>query len=439
MNESNEIKVTDMKLRCIECGKEYPIDEVRYRCDCGDLLEVVHDFNGLNAKNLRELFDKRWGSRQFPYNSGVWRYKELILDIDDKFIVSKPEGNTNLYWAGKAGEYTGVKRMFLKHEGENPTASFKDRGMTCGVTAAKMLGYKKVACASTGNTSASMAAYASIAGMSAIVFIPEGKIAFGKLAQALAYGAKTLQIEGDFDDAMQLVQQVCSELNIYLLNSINPFRIEGQKAIAFEILQQLNWEVPDWFVLPGGNLGNNSALSKALGELYEIGVIDKIPRIAVIQAHGANPLYRMWKNKTPFKPVQAETIATAVKIGNPVSWKKSIRGIEWSNGVVEEVSEQEIMDAKAMVDRAGIGAEPASCCTVAGTKKLVEAGVINKDDLVVGILTGNLLKDPDSIVNYHLGKLKGIKSTYANRPIKIEPTVKAAKRALAGSFGVNIQ
>ena len=422
-----------MKLRCIECGKEYPIDEVRYRCDCGDLLEVVHDLNDLDAENLRELFDKRWGSMQFPYNSGVWRYKELILDVDDKFIVSKPEGNTNLYRAGKAGEYAGVKRMFLKHEGENPTASFKDRGMTCGVTAAKMLGCKKVACASTGNTSASMAAYASIAGMEAIVFIPEGKIAFGKLAQALAYGAKTLQIEGNFDDAMQLVQQVCSELNIYLLNSINPFRIEGQKAIAFEILQQLNWEVPDWFVLPGGNLGNNSALSKALRELYEIGIIDKIPRIAVIQAHGANPLYRMWKNKTPFKPVQAETIATAVKIGNPVSWKKSIRGLKWSNGVVEEVSEQEIMDAKAMVDRAGIGAEPASCCTVAGTKKLVEAGIINKDDLVVGVLTGNLLKDPDSVVNYHLSRLKGIKSTYANRPIKIKATVKAAKQALIES------
>ncbi|NQS90599.1 threonine synthase, partial [Patescibacteria group bacterium] len=288
-----------------------------------------------------------------------------------------------------------------------------------------------VACASTGNTSASMAAYASVAEMEAIVFIPEGKIAFGKLAQALAYGAKTFQIEGDFDDAMQLVQQVCGEFNIYLLNSINPFRIEGQKAIAFEALQQLDWEVPDWFVLPGGNLGNNSALSKALGELYEIGIIKEIPKIAVIQAHGANPLYRMWKDKTPFKPTRAETIATAVKIGNPVSWKKSIRGLKWSNGVVEEVTEQEIMDAKAMVDRAGIGAEPASCCTVAGVKKLVEAGIIDKDDLVVGILTGNLLKDPDSVVNYHLGRLKEIKSTYANKPIKIKATVRAVEEVLS--------
>jgi len=422
-----------MKLRCIECGREYPLNEIRYRCDCGDLLEVVHNLDILSEKNLKELFDKRWGSRQFPYNSGVWRYKELIFDVDEKFIVSKPEGNTNLYRAGKVGEYAGIERMFLKHEGENPTASFKDRGMTCGITAAKMLDCKKVACASTGNTSASMAAYASIAGMSAVVFIPEGKIAFGKLAQALAYGAKTLQIEGDFDDAMQLVQEVCKELGIYLLNSINPFRIEGQKAIAFEILQQLNWEVPDWFVIPGGNLGNNSALSKALGELCKIGIIKKIPRIAVIQAQGANPLYRMWKNKTPFKPVQAETIATAVKIGNPVSWKKSIQGLKWSNGVVEEVTEQEIMDAKAIVDRAGIGAEPASCCSVAGTKKLVKAGIINKDDLVVGILTGSLLKDPDSIVNYHLGRLKEIESTYANSPVRIKATVKAAKKALTES------
>ncbi len=419
-----------MKLKCIECGKEYPIDEIRYRCDCGDLVEVVHDLDILSEKNLKELFDKRWASKQFPYNSGVWRYKELIFDVDEKFIVSKPEGNTNLYHAGKVGEYAGIERMFLKHEGENPTASFKDRGMTCGITAAKMLDCRKVACASTGNTSASMAAYASIAGMEAVVFIPEGKIAFGKLAQALAYGAKTLQIEGDFDDAMQLVQEVCDELGIYLLNSINPFRIEGQKAIAFEILQQLNWDVPDWFVIPGGNLGNNSALSKALWELYKIGVVKKIPRIAVIQAHGANPLYRMWKNKTSFTPVQAETIATAVKIGNPVSWKKSIRGVKWSDGVVEEVTEQEIMDAKAIVDRAGIGAEPASCCSVAGTKKLVNAGIINKDDLVVGILTGSLLKDPDSVVNYHLGKLKEIESTYANRPVRIKATIKAVKSAL---------
>jgi threonine synthase len=419
-----------MILRCIECGKNYPVNEVRYRCDCGDLLEVVHDVESLRGKISRRLFEARLSTREFPYNSGVWRYKELILDLDNKFIVSRPEGNTNLYTTGKVGEWVGVKHLWLKHEGENPTASFKDRGMTTGITAAKMMGLEKVACASTGNTSASMAAYASMAGMKAIVFVPQGEIALGKLAQALAYGAKTLQIKGNFDDSMKLVEKICKELKIYLLNSINPFRIEGQKSIGFEVLQQLDWQVPDWFVLPGGNLGNNSALSKGLKELYEIGLISRIPRIAVIQAHGANPLYRMWKKKTPFKPVQAHTIATAVKIGSPISWKKSIRGIEWSRGVVEEVSEQEIVDAKAMVDQAGIGAEPASCCSVAGIKKLVESGIIHKEDKVVAILTGSLLKDPDAVVNYHWGKLKGIKSTYANRPIQIEASLEAVKRAL---------
>lgn len=419
-----------MILRCIECGKDYPVNEVRYRCDCGDLLGVVHDTESLRGKISRKTFDQRLSTREFPYNSGVWRYKELILDIDNKFIVSRPEGNTNLYSAEKVGEWVGVKHLWLKHEGENPTASFKDRGMTTGITVAKMMGFKKVACASTGNTSASMAAYAAMAGIKAIVFIPQGKIAFGKLAQSLAYGAKTLQIKGDFDDSMNLVEKICDQLKIYLLNSINPFRIEGQKSIGFEVLQQLKWQVPDWFVLPGGNLGNNSALSKGLKELYEIGLISRVPRIAVIQAHGANPLYRMWRQKISFKPVRADTIATAVKIGNPISWKKSIRGIEWSRGVVEEVSEQQIMDAKAMVDQAGIGAEPASCCSVAGIKKLVRSGIIHKEDKVVAILTGSLLKDPDAVVNYHLGKLKGIESTYANRPIQIEPSLEAIRKAL---------
>lgn len=305
--------------------------------------------------------------------------------------------------------------------------------MTCGATAAKMYNAQTVACASTGNTSASMASYAVVSAMKSVIFIPEGKIAYGKLAQALAFGGKTLQIEGNFDDAMALVQDVCRELNIYLLNSINPFRIEGQKAIGFEVLQQLDWEVPDWFVIPGGNLGNNSALSKGLQELYELGIINKIPRIAVIQASGANPLYTMWKNHTPFEAVKdPDTIATAIKIGNPVSWKKSMRGLEWCNGVVEEVTEQEIMDAKAMVDVAGIGAEPASCCSVAGAKKLVDAGVIDPEASVVGILTGNILKDPDAVVGYHKDTLgdMGIKGTYANKPLVIQPTVEAVKKAL---------
>ncbi len=420
----------DILFRCVDCGKEYDALDLRYRCDCGGTLDVIHNLEALKKLSLKEKFEERWRSRQKPYDSGVWRYKELIFPVEDEFIISKPEGNTNLYDAGKAGKYAGLKNFLLKHEGENPTCSFKDRGMTCGITAAKKIGAKIVACASTGNTSASMAAYAALAGMVGIIFIPEGKIAFGKLTQALAYGGKTLQIEGDFDDAMELVQEVCTKLNIYLLNSINPYRIEGQKAILFETLQQLNWEVPDWFVIPGGNLGNNSALSKGLKELLELGIIDRVPRIAVIQASGANPLYKMWKNKTPYERVRnADTIATAIKIGNPVSWQKSMRGIEWSNGVVEQVTDQEIMDAKAWVDGAGIGAEPASCATVAGAKKLVEAGVIDPKARIVGILTGHLLKDPDAAVNYHKSNLtdRGITSHYANAPIQIEPTLEAVR------------
>jgi threonine synthase len=424
---------TDSWLECINCSGKYERNDIRYTCNCGSLLDVKRDLSKLDGKKLLQAWESRWGSRKIPISSGVWRYKELILDVPDNEIITKQEGNTRLHHSGKAGIYAGLQNFLLKHEGENPTCSFKDRGMTCGITAAKMLGISSVACASTGNTSASMAAYAAACGFNAIIFIPSGKIAYGKLAQALAYGGKTLQVEGNFDDAMSLVQDVCKELNIYLLNSINPFRIEGQKAILFETLHQLDWKVPDWFIIPGGNLGNNTALSKGLMELYELGIIKKIPRIAVIQAAGANPLYTMWKNNTPFKPVKdPDTIATAIKIGNPVSWEKSLRGIKWSNGVVEQVTEQEIMDAKAMVDSSGIGAEPASCCSVAGARKLVGNGIIQPDESVVGILTGNLLKDPDAIVNYHLDKLgrQGINGSFKNAPIAISPTINAVKQAI---------
>jgi len=420
-------------FECVRCGKKHGLDEVRYNCDCGGILDVKRDLSKIDGQKLKQTWDSRWGMKRGALSSGVWRYKELILDLPENQIVTRQEGNTRMYDAGKAGKYAGLKNFLLKHEGENPTGSFKDRGMTCGTTAAVYYGAKSVACASTGNTSASMASYAAISDLKSIIFIPEGKIAYGKLAQALAYGGVTLQIEGNFDDAMTLVQDVCAKLNIYLLNSINPFRIEGQKAIGFEILQQLDWQVPDWFVIPGGNLGNNSALSKGLEELYALGIINKIPRIAVIQAAGADPLYKMWKNKTPYAAVKdPDTIATAIKIGNPVSWEKSLRGLEWCNGVVEEVTEQEIMDAKAMVDAAGIGAEPASCCSVAGAKKLVDAGVIDPEAKVVGILTGNVLKDPDAVIGYHKDELRkmGIVGTYANRPMQIKPSMEAVRQAL---------
>ncbi len=425
----------DSWLRCVHCGADYDISDSRYLCTCGGTLDVKRNLSKLDGKELVATWERRWGAKNGVDASGVWRYRELILDIAEDKIVTKREGNTRLYHAGLAAEYAGAKHLLLKHEGENPTGSFKDRGMTCGMTAAMLRGASSVACASTGNTSASMAAYAATVGIPAVIFIPSGKIAYGKLAQALAYGGVTLQIDGNFDDAMALVQDVCAKMGVYLLNSVNPFRIEGQKAIGFEILQQLDWEVPDWFVIPGGNLGNNSALSKGLKELYELGIIDKIPRIAVIQADGANPLYKMWRNKTSYEPVpNPETIATAIKIGNPVSWEKSLRGIEWSDGVVEQVSEQEIMDAKAMVDRAGIGAEPASCCSVAGVRKLVEAGVINPDATIVGILTGNILKDPDAVVGYHKDTLRdiGIEGRFANSPVSIKPTLEEVEKALEG-------
>ena len=420
-------------LECVRCSRTYSVDELRYTCDCGGILDVKRDLSKFDGEALRKLWDSRWGLKRGIESSGVWRYRELIFDAPDNKIVTRQEGNTRLYPAGTAGSWAGLKNLYFKHEGENPTGSFKDRGMTCGTSAANVFGAKYVACASTGNTSASMASYAAVSGMKAVIFIPSGKIAYGKLAQALAYGGITLQIEGNFDDAMKLVQEVCRDLGIYLLNSINPFRIEGQKAICFETLQQMDWEVPDWFVIPGGNLGNSSALGKALMELHELGIISKIPKIAVIQASGANPLYKMWTQHTPFEAVKnPETIATAIKIGNPVSWEKSLRAVKWSGGTVEEVTEQEIMDAKAKLDAAGIGAEPASCCSLAGAKKLADKGVIQPDEKVVGILTGNLLKDPDAVIGYHQDQLreKHIIGTFGNRPMLIPPTVEAVKQAL---------
>jgi threonine synthase len=411
-------------LVCTECKKNYPGLELRYRCECGSTLDVVHDFEERQINF--EIFDRRLGSKESHDRSGVWRFRELVLPLAADEIVCKPEGNTNLYDSKKVADYAGLDRFLLKHEGENPTASFKDRGMTVGVSIAKKIGAGRVACASTGNTSASMAAYAAQAGMKAYVFIPEGNIAYGKLSQALAYGAKTIQIAGDFDAAMDLVEKICAQEKIYLLNSINPFRIEGQKAIAFELLQDLDWQVPDWIVVPGGNLGNNSALSKGLIELKQLGLIDRLPRLAVIQAKGANPLYTAFKENKTIVPVKnAQTIATAIKIGNPISWQKSLRGIEACQGVVEEVSDQEIMDAKAHVDAAGIGAEPASCASLAGAKKLVSQGIIKEDQHVCGILTGHLLKDPDAVVGYHRGDLEGIQSNFQNAPVSTPAELQA--------------
>ncbi len=381
-------------LKCIRCGREYPLHDTRFKCDCGGLLEVR--YSGFPDRSILDVWDRRPGSKDPIDQSGVWRYREFL--ISSKNPVTYPEGRTNLYRL----EIEGFQNLYVKHEGENPTGSFKDRGMTVGITHAKDLGMKAAACASTGNTSASMAAYAARAGIKAFVFLPSGKVAAGKLAQAIAYGATIFEVMGDFDDAMKMVIKVSSELGIYLLNSMNPVRLEGQKTIVIDILSQLYWKVPDWIVLPGGNLGNTSAFGKALMELKEAGIIDKVPRIATIQAAGAAPFYRSFKNgfKT-FKPVKAETVATAIRIGNPVNFEKAKTTIQFTKGLVEAVTDEEILDAKRTLDRNGIGCEPASAASLAGAIKLLHRGAIKSHETIVLILTGNLLKDPDIVQKIH--------------------------------------
>ena len=423
-------------LQCMDCGRQYPTDRVIYTCEsCGGLLDVQHDLDAYRQTDLRAIFDERLGTLDAPYNSGVWRYKELVYpDVHPSLIVSRPEGNTNLYNTPRLAQWTGLNTLYLKHEGENPTGSFKDRGMTGGLTQARVLGMNNVACASTGNTSASLAAYAAWAGICGIVLIQNQQIALGKLAQAIAYGATCIRIDADFDRNLQLVREISAALNIYVLNSVNPFRLEGQKTIMIEAIQQLRWQAPDWIVCPGGNLGNSSSFGKALHELHELGLIDRMPRLAVIQAEGANPLYQSYQRGFDrLEPMHADTVATAVKIGNPVNYTKAVRAIRWTNGVVEQVSDQEIMDAKALIDGQGIGCEPASGCTLAGVRKLVSSGVIQPHETVVGILTGHVLKDPDATIAYHRNELTDIQAHYPNALHEAEPTVDSL-RAILGTM-----
>ena len=421
------------RLQCMTCAAQYPPDQPRYVCDCGGLLDVVHDLAALRERVSQKLFDSRWGAWAPLDASGVWRYRELVLPVEESDIVSRGEGNTPLLRSRQLCGWTGIADLSVKHEGENPTGSFKDRGMTVGVTQAVRVGAKAVACASTGNTSASMAAYAALAGLRALVLIPEGKIAYGKLAQALAHGAQTLQVRGDFDAAMQLVRQVCDESGIYLLNSLNPFRVEGQKAIMFELLQQRRWEPPDWIVFPAGNLGNTAAFGKALHELHELGLLSSLPRLAAVQARGANPFYRSFASGFERRErVTAHTVASAIRIGNPVSYDRAVRSLRWTDGLVTEVSDEEILNGKAQVDGAGIGCEPASAAAVAGVRRLAADGIIRRGDSVVAVLTGHLLKDPGVTVDYHLGRLEGIEAAYANRPRVIEPLLEAVRAALQG-------
>jgi threonine synthase len=386
------------KLDCIceDCNRRYAAESSPLRCECSGLLSLLQP--KVKSNPLGELADfKQMGAR-----SGVWRYGAWHANLDPIHRIFRGEGHTGFYHSpSHLSDYVGLDGFWLKHEGENPTGSFKDRGMCVAISVAKARGFKAVACASTGNTSASMASYAAFVGMKAFVFLPKGKIASGKLAQALAYGAKTVAIEGNFDEALRLSEALAPKLGIALLNSINPFRLEGQKTIVFEILEDLNWEVPDWIILPGGNLGNVSAFGKALMELKDWGVIHKIPRLAVIQAAGASPFFEYYhsgfKKYAPQK--NPETVATAIRIGSPVSIKRAKQAIENTVGMVLSVTDAQILEAKAMVDKSGIGAEPASCASVAGLKYLVEAGHVSFDSKVVTVLTGNLMKDSETVIS----------------------------------------
>jgi threonine synthase len=433
-------------LQCIEanCEKRYALHERIYTCpDCRGLLDVAYDFNPAHAPDeLKHTFNQRRAEHDELDRSGVWRFRELLPFVDDlSRVVTLAEGNTPIYQAPRSAQYAGLDQLSFKHQGMNPTGSFKDNGMTTGVTQASMLGATAVACASTGNTSASMAAYAARAGMRAFVFIPAGEVAYGKLSQSLEYGATVVEIEGNFDDAMRLVRELADETDLYLLNSINPFRLEGQKTIVVELLEQCSWRPPDWIVLPAGNLGNMSAFGKALHEMIELKLIDRVPRLAVIQAEGAAPFYELWaaSNETELRAVEHPvTLATAIRIGNPVSWKKARRALDRTNGIVERVSEQEIADAKAMIGRDGIGCEPASATTLAGVKRLTASGVIDASDDVVAVLTGNLLKDPTYTIGYHTGNLsleedgarREIKASFPNRPVRATTDKENIKRAL---------
>lgn len=416
---------------CLACGNELVETDTATRCACGGLLEVRHHAPSLAGPQLRAVFQTRCCTRPDTVASGVWRFRELVMpSAADGDLVSHPEGNTPLLFRQRLAAWAGVERLLIKHEGHNPTGSFKDRGMTAGVTQARRTGARAVACASTGNTAASLAAYAAQAGIPALVLVPAGKTALGKLTQTLAYGARTLQVRGDFDTCLRLLDQAGPDLGIYLLNSINPWRLEGQKTIVLEMLQQLGWEAPDWIVLPAGNLGNTSAFGKALAEARDWGLISRMPRLAAIQAEGAAPFARGFREGFGSRhAVQADTIATAIRIGDPASWDRAVQAIRLTDGVVTDVTDGEILDAKAAIDAAGVGCEPASAASLAGIRRLVAEGTIAPDQTVVAVLTGHVLKDPEILLRMHQGTTPP--PPWANRPIEIDPTVEA----IAGAIG----
>ncbi len=406
------------QLRCFGCGARLGGAEALpdFRCaECGELFEVEYPGwsqrqgpDRPNAGALKWLWRERRMSSEALDHSGVWRFREL-LPILENFgnAVTLFEGNTPLYQLKRAAKALGIDQLYAKHQGMNPTGSFKDTGMTAALSVAKERGFEWVACASTGNTSAAMAAYAARAGLKSLVLIPDGKIAWGKLSQAMDYGAVTCQLKADFDGCLTLLTEIVKQAPIYLLNSVNPYRLEGQKTPAFEIAEAFDWNVPDHLIVPGGNLGNSSALGKGFKEMRELGLVARMPKISVIQAAGANPLVRSFEEHkaAALEPVEAHTRATAIRIGNPASWRKAVRVIQDSGGWCLDVSEAEISIAKAEIGAEGLGCEPASAVTLAGLKKLRTQGKIGSSETVVLVLTGHTLKDADYTIDFHRGTL----------------------------------
>jgi threonine synthase len=428
-------------LRCIGCGRTALAD--RFRCEhCRDLLEIIYPGwdergpGGLSSIALKQLWRNRRSSLDPVDQSGVWRFREVLPEISSHKIITIREGNTPVYELPHCAKSAGMRQLFAKHQGMNPTGSFKDTGMTVAASFARQAGYRWVACASTGNTSASMAAYAARGGLHSLVLIPDGKISWSKLSQSLDYGAITCQLKTDFDGCVRVLNEVVERMPVYLLNSVNPYRVEGQKTAAFELLEQLDWQPPDHIIVPGGNLANSSAIGKALREMKQLGFVSRVPKVSVIQAEGANPLVRTIHETGGEKlvPVHAETMATAIRIGNPASWKKALTVIRETGGTVEQVSEVEIASAKAEIGAEGIGCEPASAVTLAGLKKLVKSGFVKANESVVLVLTGHLLKDSEFTLKFHRGDLftgtpqqseAEVLKTHQRAPLVLEPSVDA--------------
>jgi len=431
-------------LQCINgCEGQFSLLEIIYRCpSCGNLLDVHHDMEALRTRAPAawiQLFDDRCRKSLYPYGSGVWGKKEWVVPfIDNENIVSTYEGNSNLFWADRYGKQLHVEDLWVKQCGNSHTGSFKDLGMTVLVSVVKQmiadgLHVDAVACASTGDTSAALASYCAAAGIPAVVLLPRNKVSPAQLVQPLANGALVLSLDTDFDGCMAVVQEITQQKRIYLANSMNSLRIEGQKTVAIEIVQQFDWEVPDWVIIPGGNLGNVSALGKGFLMLHELGLIQKLPRICVAQAENANPLYRSFLNGfETFEPVTAQkTLASAIQIGNPVSVRRAIRILQRFDGVVEQASEQELSDEAARADRTGMFNCPHTGVALASLRKLVERKVIRSHDRVVVISTAHGLKFAEQKTAYHLGTLAGVRPTHQNLPVELAPDARGVTDAIA--------